>query len=104
MIHSSISIANAYVSEWVVAEAPLFSMSSGARGLSESPGDTTHDSAFSVTSFTILAIPKSQICGMPLPDRGRLVVHEPDVNAELTSSETNAFFCVPSVNSLSHEV
>jgi len=64
--HSSISIANEYVSEGVVAEALLFSTSSGAEYLTTSPDDTVFEIECSLISSTIFVIPKSQICGTPL--------------------------------------
>ena len=66
VMHSSTSIAYEYVSECVVAETLLFSMSSGAEYLTTSPDDTVFEVAFSLISSEILAIPKSQICGSPL--------------------------------------
>jgi len=65
VIHSSISIANEYVSECVVADILLFSMSSGAAYLTISPDVTVFDVKFSLISSEIVAIPKSQICGSP---------------------------------------
>ena len=64
--HSSISIANEYVSECVVAGTLLFSISSGAEYLTTSPDDIVFEVAFSFISSEILAIPKSQICASPL--------------------------------------
>ena len=101
VMHSSISIANEYVSECVVAEILLFSMSSGAEYLTISPDATVFEVRFSLTSSEIFAIPKSQICGSPLPVRGQLLFCEPDVNMELTSRETRTFFYAHSVKRLS---
>ena len=65
MMHSSINIANEYVSECVVAGTPPPSMSSMAEYLTTSPDDTVFEIVFSVISSTILAIAKSQISGSP---------------------------------------
>ena len=84
-MHSSISIANEYVSECVVAGILLFSMSSGAENLTMSPDVTVFVVMFSLMSSEIFAIPKSQICGSPLPARGQSLFCESDTNVELTS-------------------
>ena len=84
-MHSSISIANEYVSECFIAETLLLSMSSMAEYLTASPDAPVFVAALSVISSMILAIPKSQINGMTLPVCGQPVVREPDVNAERTS-------------------
>jgi len=76
VIHSSISIANEYASEYVVAGALLFSISSGAEYLTISPDDIVLDVAFSLTSSEIFAIPKSQICGSPLQVRSQRPSYE----------------------------
>jgi len=65
VMHSSINIANEYVSECVVAGTSLVSMSSGAEYLTTSPDDTVFEVAFLLISSEILAIPKSQTCGSP---------------------------------------
>jgi len=67
VMHSSINIANEYVSECIVAEARLSLMSSGAEYLTVTPDDTVFEIVLSLASSTIFAIPKSQICGLPLP-------------------------------------
>ena len=85
VIHSSISIANEYVSECFVAETLLPSISSMAEYLTASPDAPVVVTVLSVTSSMILAIPKSQINGMALPACGQPVVRKPDVNAERTS-------------------
>ena len=66
VMHSSISIANEYVSECVVAKTVLFSMTSGAAYLTIAADDTVFEIVFSFISSMILDIPKSQICGSPL--------------------------------------
>ena len=67
VIHSSISIANENVSEWVVMEPSLCSISSGAAYL-VTVNDLVFDRVTSSLSLaiTIPAIPKSHICGSPL--------------------------------------
>ena len=92
VMHSSIIIANEYVSEWVVAGALLSSMSSMAEYLTMSPDDTVFTVVFSVISSTIFAILKSQINGSPLQRRGQPVVGGSDVNMEFTSGEMSTFF------------
>ena len=69
MIHSSISNANEYVSEDVVAGKLLCSMSSGAAYLTSAAGDLVCDTVSSLSrdSWKTLASPKSQICGSPYP-------------------------------------
>jgi len=84
-MHSSISIANEYVSECIVAGTLLSSMSSGAEYLTTSPDDTVFEIVVSLISSTILAIPKSQICGSPLPMCGQSTFRGPDASAEFTS-------------------
>ena len=84
-MHSRISIANEYVSECVVGEALLSSMSSGAAYLTICPDVTVFVTKFSLIASEILAISKSQICGSPLPVRGQPLSRESDVNMELTS-------------------
>ena len=69
VIHSSISSANEYVSECLVMKKLLCSMSSGAAYLTFVAGDIVFDTVFSWVSWKIFAIPKSQICGSPLPVR-----------------------------------
>jgi len=103
-MHSSVNIANEYVSECAVGESPPFSRSSGAENLT-SLDDIAPDIESSVMPSTTLAIPKSQIWGLPSPAMGdQPVVYGLDVTAELTSSEMNTFFCIPSVNRLSQKI
>jgi len=66
VMHSSTSIANEYVSECVVADTLLPSMSSMAKYLTGPPDDIVFEIVFSVSS-TIFAIAKSQTSGSPLP-------------------------------------
>jgi hypothetical protein len=101
VMHSSISIANEYVSEYVVADILLFSMSSGAEYLTISPDVTVFEVKFSLISSEILAIPKSQICASPLSVHGQPLSRKSDVNVELTSEETRTFFYAHSVKGLS---
>ena len=73
VMHSSISMANEYVSEWVVGWRLLFSMSSGAAYLTIVAGDdTVPEFVYLFAPSITFAIPKSQICGSPLPFRGQL--------------------------------
>ena len=65
VMHSSISSANEYVSEYVVGETLLSSMSSVAPYLTTSPDDTVFEIVLSVISSTIFAIAKSQISASP---------------------------------------
>ena len=84
VMHSSISIANEYVSEqvvgrkwvsgWVTVKRFMSPRSSGAEYLTPSPDDTAFGPVLSVISSTIFAIPKSQISGSPLPACGQPVV------------------------------
>jgi hypothetical protein len=75
--HSSISIANEYVSECVVAQKSLFSISSGAAYLTIAADDNVLEIVFSLGSSTVIpAIPKSQICGSPLSARVQLLFRE----------------------------
>jgi len=71
VMHSRISIANENVSELVFAVSSPFLRSSGAEYLTKSPDDTVFEIVLSLTSSTIFAIPKSQICGSPLPVCGQ---------------------------------
>ena len=63
VIHSSISSANEYVSEYVVMGKSFCLMSSGAAYLIIVADDTVFDTVVSWVSWMILAIPKSQIWG-----------------------------------------
>jgi len=101
VMHSRISIANENVSEWIVAERSPFLRSSGAEYLTKPPDATVIEIVLSLTSSTILAIPKSQTCGSPLPVCGQPLVCGSDVNVGFTSGETSTFFYVPSVNRVS---
>ena len=65
-MHSSISSANEYVSEDIVARKSLCSMSSGAIYLTFATGDIVKLSV-SRDPWKTFAIPKSQICGSPYP-------------------------------------
>ena len=66
-MHSSISNANEYVSDCIVAGMSAVSMSSGAEYLTKPPDDTVFETEFTLISPEIPAIPKSQSCGSPLP-------------------------------------
>ena len=73
VMHSNISIANEYVSERAVAGNLLSLMSSGAACLTIVVEDTVFDTVLSWVSWMIFAIPKSQICGSPLPIHSQLL-------------------------------
>ena len=73
------------MSECVVGEMLLFSMSSGAEYLTISPDVTVFEVKFPSISSEIFAIPKSQICASPLPMRGQPIFCESGVSVELTS-------------------
>lgn len=98
VVHSSINIANAYVSEHIVGVTLLFSRSSGAEYLTTSLDDTVLETVVSLLSSTMHAIPKSQICGSPFPARGHLLFRRWDSNVELTASDTSTFLYAPSAN------
>ena len=72
--HSNINIANEYESELSVGSMLLFWMSSGAEYLIGSPA-AVMETESSLFSLMIFAIPKSQICGSPLPTYGQLAVY-----------------------------
>ena len=61
VIHSSISSANEYVSEDIVARKSLCSISSGAAYLTSVAVDFVFETVFSWDLWKIFAIPKSQI-------------------------------------------
>ena len=69
VMHSSISSANEYVSEDVVARKSLCSISSGAAYLISAADVFVCDTLPSHPRdlWKTFAIPKSQICGSPLP-------------------------------------
>ena len=74
-MNSSISSANEYVSEDVVARKSLCSMSSGAAYLTSAAGDLVCDTVSSLSPdlWKAFAIPKSQICGSPFPVHRKLL-------------------------------
>ena len=61
VIHSSISSANEYVSEDIVARKSLCSISSGAAYLTSIAVDFDFETVFSWDLWKTFAIPKSQI-------------------------------------------
>lgn len=67
MIHSTISIANEYVSDSFVAEVSVASRSSGAANLTKSPDVIDLEDVVPLMMPEIVAISKSQTSGLPLP-------------------------------------
>ena len=65
-MHSSINIANEYVSEYVVTGKSSCLMSSGATYLMIVADGAVVDTVFTWCSWMILTIPKSQIWGSSL--------------------------------------
>ena len=100
-MHSSINIANEYVSEFAVGETTLPSRISMAERLTESPDDTVLETVFSMVSSTIIVIVKSQISASPLPECGQSAARGSDLNVEFTSGEISTFVYTPPVNRLS---
>jgi hypothetical protein len=100
VMHSSISIANEYVSEFAVGGTLVSSISSGAEYLATFPDDIVFEIELSLLSSPILAIPKSQICGSPLPLCSQLLFRRWVENEEFTSGEISTFLCAPSVGRL----
>ena len=67
MTHSSISSANEYVSEDIVAGKSLCMMTSGAAYRTSTAGDFVDENLSLWDLWNTFAIPKSQICGSPFP-------------------------------------
>lgn len=92
------------MSECVVAGTSFVSMSSGAAYLTIAPDDTVATVAPPLISPVILAISKSQICGLPLPMCGQLQFCEQAANVAFTSSETRTFVCTCSAKKVPQRV